>query len=106
MNEREQFYSQISQKITKVIQRIETMTEPEVLSALHAIQARRRSEAQTLDFLNSVSIAPAEDSEGTMNELRSQLNARKHSGESPSAASNYIENALKRRLATLRNEGA
>ena len=98
MNEREQF-------LTRTVKRIETMTEMEVLRALRALEAQRERDARTLAFLSSVSLRPTEDLEDGINELWSRLNARKRSGEDVSDLSSCIEDALQKRLETLRKKG-
>jgi hypothetical protein len=104
MNERQQFLRQTSETITRTVQRIETMTEIEVLRALHGIKAKRESDARMLAFLSSVSLSPTEDLEDGINELRSQLNARKRSCEDLPDLSSYVEDALQKRLKKLREK--
>jgi hypothetical protein len=105
MNEREQFNRQTSEIIARTVKRIETMTETEVLRSLHAIKTTRESKARTVAFLSSVSIPPTEDLEDGINELRLQLKAKKRSQEDVSDSSSYIEDALQKRLETLRKKG-
>lgn len=104
MNEREQFLRQTSELVTRTVKRIETMTETEVLRALRAIKSRRESDVRMLAFLSSVSLQPAEDLGDGIHELRSQLNANKRSGEDASDLPSYFEEALQKRLETLRKK--
>jgi hypothetical protein len=86
-------------------ERIQTMTETQVIDALRARQAARNSEGEMLAFLNSVSLVPPEDHDEEINELKSQLSSTARSPVSPFHLSAYVEDALKMRLDTLRKNG-
>jgi hypothetical protein len=48
---------------------------------------------------------PAEDAEDEINKLRAELSSTAHSSDSAFRLSDYIEDALKKRLETLRKQG-
>jgi hypothetical protein len=100
MNEREQFLQQAFARIASTVERIQTMTETQVLHQLRAIRALRDSNAQTLAFLNSTSLVP-EDSEDQISNLRSKLSSYPRPSGDPFDL-DYIEDALNKRLETLR----
>ena len=102
MNERERFFQSV---LTRTIERIATMSEPEVLDELRAVKATRDNYEKTLSFLISSSLVPAEDAEDEISKLEAELSSTAHSGDSPLRLSDYIEDALKRRLETLRKQG-
>jgi len=78
------------------------MTETQVIKALRGWKAVRSTQGETLAFLNSVSLAPPEDPEDEINKLRSQLSSRANRGVRPFYLSDCVEDALKKRLETLR----
>ena len=81
------------------------MTETQVIRALRGWKAVRNTEGETLAFLDSVSLAPTEDPEDEVNKLRSQLSSSANRGVSPFYLSDCVEDALKKRLETLRKSG-
>jgi hypothetical protein len=101
MNEPERFF----QSIFARVERIETMSETQVVNGLRAVKAMRDSRGKTLAFLTACSLVPAEDSEDEINKLRSELSSAAHPDDSASRLSDYIEDALKKRLETLRKTG-
>jgi hypothetical protein len=90
------------EKVIQVLQSsIGTMTETQVLSSLRMVEALRRHEREMLGRLKSVSLASTEDSTGEINQLEADLNLYRR----PSVVLpfwDYFEEALKRRLETLR----
>jgi predicted RecB family endonuclease len=105
MNEREQFLQTMQSFIAAYLERIQRMTEAQVVNALQMLQATRRNQEQTLAFLKSVSLNPTEESDHEIKELKSQLDSPERAGYSPFDLSDYIEDALKKRLETLRRRG-
>jgi hypothetical protein len=101
MNEREEFHKFWQSSFT----RIQTMTEAQVVDGLRSLRAARNMAGETLAFLHSVSLVPTEDSGDEMNKLRSDLNSYPHPSLSPDVVFDYIEDALKKRLETLRRKG-
>ena len=101
MNERERFF----QSIFARVERIETMSETQVVNGLRAVKAVRDSWGKTLAFLTACSLMPAEDSEDEINKLRSELSSAAPPDDSTLRLSDYIEDALKKRLETLRKTG-
>jgi len=87
------------------VQRIQTMTETQVVDALRGMNASRASVDATLAFLSSISLMPAEDSEDEINKLRSNLSLYPRPSGNPSHLPDYLEDALKKRLKALRREG-
>jgi hypothetical protein len=85
--------------------RIQTMTETQVIDALRAWKAARNSEGDTLAFLNSISLVPSEDPEDEISELKSQLSSTARSTVNPFYLSDFVKDALKKRLDTLRRNG-
>jgi hypothetical protein len=80
------------------------MSETQVVNGLRAVKAMRDSRGRTLAFLSACSLVPA-DSEDEINKLRSELSSAAHPDDSGSRLSDYIEDALKKHLATLRKTG-
>jgi hypothetical protein len=102
MNERERFFQSV---FTRTVDRIATMSETEVVDELRAAKATRDSYEKTLSFLTSSSLVSAENAEDEIDKLRVELNSTAHSGDSALRLSDYIEDALKKRLQTLRKQG-
>ena len=105
MNEREKFLKSMQSFVATYIDRVQTMSEAQVIKALHALQAARNSEGDTLNFLNSIALAPTEDPEDEINKLRSQLSSAARPTFSQFYLSDYFVDALKKRLETLRKNG-
>jgi hypothetical protein len=102
MNEREQFEKYSRSIFERTVARIQTMSADQVVEGLRAIQAARNMMDGTLAFLHSVSLAPTADLEDEIGKLRSDVNSYPHPTFSPTLVSDYIEDALKKRLETLR----
>jgi uncharacterized coiled-coil DUF342 family protein len=102
MNEREQFLQRFQSFFTAYVHRVQKMNETQVLNGLRAMKATRNSYREELAFLNSVSLAPTEDLGDEINKLRRQLSSRERAGLNPFFLLDYIEDALKDRLETLR----
>jgi hypothetical protein len=102
MNERDEFLRSMQSFFAKYMERIETMSETEVVRALRMFKAARENEAETLSFLKSRSLAPPDDPNDPINELRSELSSKARAGTNPFALSDSIENALTQRLEKLR----
>jgi hypothetical protein len=102
MNERERFFQSV---FTRTVERIATMSETEVVDGLRAVKSTRDNYEKTLSFLTSCSLVPAEDAEDEINKLRAELSSTAHSSDSAFRLSDYIEDALKKRLETLRKQG-
>jgi hypothetical protein len=102
MNERERFFQSV---FTRTVERIATMSETEVVDGLRAVKVTRDNYEKTLSFLTSSSLVPAEDAEDEINKLRAELSSTAHSSDSALRLSDYIEDALKKRLETLRKQG-
>lgn len=66
------------------------------------MKAARNNYSQELAFLNSVSLKPTEDPGDEINQLKRQLNSPDRAGQNPFLMLDYIEEALKERLETLR----
>jgi len=81
------------------------MTEDQVVDGLRSLKAARNMAGETLTFLHSVSFVLTEDSEDAINKMRSDLNSYPHPRLSPDVVFDYIEDALKKRLETLRRKG-
>ena len=90
---------------TRMVDRISTMTEAQVLGALRAIKASRNSNNEMLAFLNSVAVVPSQDSDDEINKLRSQLSSRTRSSDSGLDPMDYVDGALNKRLERLRKRG-
>ncbi|HEY1677128.1 MAG TPA: hypothetical protein VGG04_05440 [Candidatus Sulfotelmatobacter sp.] len=103
MNERESFFRSV---FARTVAQIETMNEIQVVDGLRALKASRDSFDKTLAFVASISLVPAEDSDSEISKLRSELSSKAHSRDSASRLSEYIENALKVRLETLRKRSS
>jgi hypothetical protein len=127
MNEREEFLQYFKSVFTNMVERMETMTETQVLDGLREVKAARniyeeefaermeamiqtevrerprrvvkaaRNIGEALAYLRS--IQPFFNS---VNKLRSQLGAKARSGGSPRCLFDSLEDALKNRLETLR----
>lgn len=108
MNEQDQFRQLTQSFFAAYLERIQGMTETQVLNALRAWESERDSVNQRQAFLNSVSLAPEDDLADEISKLRSLLNSKARPGAGPFDLSEYIEDALKKRLDTLRknNSGA
>lgn len=102
MNERDRFLQSTRSFFAAYLDRIQTMSEPQVMAALRACKGARDSQDETLAFLKSVSLGPAEDDGDGINQLRSQLNSPMRSLANPFFVSDHIQEALKKRLETLR----
>ena len=101
MNERERFF----QSVFARVEGIETMSEAQVVNGLRAVKAVRDSWGKTLAFLTACSLMPAEDSENEINKLRSELSSAARPDDSALRLSDYIEDALKKRLGTFKKKG-
>jgi hypothetical protein len=101
MNERERFFQSV---IARTVERIGVMSEAEVIDELRAVKAMRDSRGETLAFLTSISLVPT-DSDDEINGLRSELSSAAQPSDVASLLSNYIEDALKEQLETLRKRG-
>jgi len=101
MNERERFF----QSVFARVERIETMSETQVVNGLRAVKAVRDSWGKTLAFLTACSLIAAEDSEDEINKLRSELSLAARPDDNALRLSSYIEDRLKKRLETLRKNG-
>ncbi len=104
MNEREQFEKYSRSIFERTIARIQTMTEDQVIHELGAVKAARNMMDGTLAFLHSVSLAPTQETADEINKLRSDVNSYPHPAFSPTLVSDYIEDALKKRLEMLRKK--
>jgi len=98
MNEREKFFQSV---FARTIERIEAMSETQVVDGLRAMRVTGDSWGKTLAFIASISLIPAEDPDDEINKLRMELGSRAQSGGGALRLSGYIENALKKRLETL-----
>jgi len=78
------------------------MSETEVVDALRAVKTTRDSHEKVLSVLTSSFLVPAVDSEDEISKLRAEPNSRAHSGDGALRLSDYIEDALKKRVDTLR----
>jgi len=78
------------------------MSETEVVAALRAREAFRHNLGETLAWLKSVPLLPEENSEDDINQLTSDLNLYPRPAVDPFLVPDYIEDALKKRLETLR----
>jgi hypothetical protein len=105
MNERERFEMGYRQIVARYVERIQTMTENQVVHELRAMKAGRNSADTTLAFLNSVSLAATEDCQDEINKLRSQISSYPRPSDNPFHLLDFIEDALKKRLETLRKNG-
>jgi hypothetical protein len=105
MNEREQFGKYFQFAIAKFVDRIQMMTESQVVHQLQTMKAARSNVNTTLAFLNSVSLKPTEADDREMTKLRSELNSYGRRDLHPFQLSDYLEDALKKRLETLRRNG-
>ena len=103
MNERDEFLRLTKSFYSSYVERIQTMTEAQVLDALRSWNAARNNVNETLGFLSSVSLASKEDSGDELTKLKSQLSSTTHRPPDPLVLENYIEDALKKRLEELRN---
>jgi hypothetical protein len=83
---------------------LRTLTETQVITALRAVEAVRHQEREMLGWLNSVSLVSTEDSTGEINQLKSDLNLYRRAPVGPFPLRNYLEEALKMRLETLRKK--
>jgi len=99
MSEQERFFQSV---FTRTVERIAKMSEAEVVDALRAVKATRDSHEKALSFLTSSSLVPAADAEDEISKLRAELSSTPHSGDSALRLSDYIEDALKKRVETLR----
>jgi hypothetical protein len=102
MNDRERFFQSV---LAKTIERIEAMSETQVVDGLRAVQATGDSWGKMLPFIASTSFVPAEDPDDEINKLRTDLGSRAPFGVGALRLSGYIEDALKKRLETLRRKG-
>ena len=105
MNERERFEKYRQSVLAGAVEKIQTMTETQVIRRLRALEATRNMTREKLAFLDSVSLANAGDSEEEIQKLRSELNCYPRPSENLFLVSDYIEDALKKRLETLRRKG-
>lgn len=95
MNEREKFLESMQSFVARYVERTQTMSEPQVVKALRALEATRNSERETWAFLNSVSLRPSDEPEDEITKLRSQLSSRARPAVSPFYLSDDFEDALK-----------
>jgi len=102
MNDRERFFQSV---FARTIERIEAMSETQVIDGLRAVQITRDNWEKTLAFIGSISLIPAEDSDDEINKLRRELGSRAQSDGGALRLSGYIEDALKKRLEMLRRQG-
>jgi hypothetical protein len=136
MNEREEFLQYIQSVLAEMVERIETMTESQVLDGLRDIKAARSvyveelaerfktmTETEGRNAPREVKAVPnmyrespdsrnyiqklrsQQDFFNAITKLRSQLSSRPRPGGSPPVLFDSIEDALKRRLETLRTKG-
>jgi hypothetical protein len=91
--------------LERMLERIPNLTEAEVVDQLRAVKAVRDSFGETSSFLNSVSLPVSKDRDDETNELRSKLSSTSHPTDSTLQLSDYIENALKKRLEEVRKKG-
>ena len=61
----------IREMFERMLERIQNMTEAELVDQLRAVKAVRDSFGETLSFLDSVSLPVSEDREDEINKLRS-----------------------------------
>ena len=101
MNERERFFQSV---FPRTVERIATMNETEVVEGLRAVKATRDSYEKTLSFLTSSSLVGAQNAEDEIKRLRSELSSTAHPGDSALRLWDYVEDALKKRLETLRKQ--
>jgi hypothetical protein len=101
MNDRERFFQSV---FARTVERIETMSETQVVDGLRAVQSTSDSLGKTLAFIASISIIPSDDPDDEINKLRTELGSRAQSGGGALRLSGHIENALKKRLETLRRK--
>jgi hypothetical protein len=127
MNEREEFLQYFQSVFTNMVERMETMTETQVLDGLREVKAARniyeeefterieamiqiqvreqprrvvkaaRNTGEELAYLRSIQAFL-----NSVNKLRSQFGARARSGGSPASLFASLEDALMKRLETLR----
>ncbi|HWF13297.1 MAG TPA: hypothetical protein VG272_06150 [Candidatus Acidoferrales bacterium] len=90
-------------EIPQILQsHIRTMTETQIVESLRAFAAFRRNEREMLGWLRSVSLMSTEDSTGEIDQLKSDLNLYRRPPVSPFRLWDHLEEALKKRLETLR----
>jgi len=104
MNEREQFEKYRQSVLAEAVEKIQTMTEPQVIGRLRALEAARNMTSEKLAFLDSVSLAPTGNCEADIQKLWSELDCYPRPTENPFLVSDYIRDALKKRLETLRRK--
>lgn len=103
MSDQNRFVKLFQAWFERRLELVQTMNEAQVLRQLQAIQAGRKSGNETLSFLHSVSLKPSEDLGPELNQLRAMLNSAERSS-SPFDVVDYFEEALKKRLETLRKQ--
>lgn len=91
----------IREMFERMLERIQNMTEAELVDQLRALKAMRDSFGETLSFLDSVSLPVSEDREDEINKLRSTSRP----SDSMLQLSDLIEDALKKRLEQVRKKG-
>lgn len=104
MSDQNRFLKLFQAWFERRLELVQTMNEAQVLRQLQAIQAGRKNGNETLAFLHSVSLKPSEDLGPELNQLRALLNSAQRSGSSPFDVADYFEEALKKRLETLRKQ--
>lgn len=102
MNDREQFLQTVKSFVARIRDRIQTMTETEVVEALRAQEAFRRTQGEMLAWLKSVSLEATADSQDEIHQLKFELNQYPRLAASSLFESDDIEKALRKRLETLR----
>jgi hypothetical protein len=94
----------IREMLERILKRIPNMTEAEVIDQLRAVKAVRDSFGGALSLLDSVSLPVSEDREDEVHKLRSKLSSTVHPSDSRLQLSDYIEDALKKRLERVRKK--
>jgi hypothetical protein len=106
MNEREQFEMGWRQFVARYLEGIQTMTETQVVNALRSWNASRKVfYGEEWAFVNSIALKPVGDSEDEINKLISDLSSYPRPSGNPFQVLDNIEDALKKRLDTLRRGG-
>jgi hypothetical protein len=106
MNEREQFEMGWRQFVARYLERIQAMTETQVVNALRSSNASRKVfYGEEWAFVNSISLKPGPDPEDEIYKLLSDLSSYPRPSGNPFQILDDIEDALKKRLDSLRRGG-
>lgn len=101
MNEGDEFLRLTRSFYSSYVERIQTMTETQVLDALRSWDAARNNVDEKLAFLSSVSLKPEEPGD-EMDRLKSQMSSSRRRPGDPFVLEDYIQHALKKRLESIR----